>query len=520
MAKYLDSNGLLYLWGKIKTTFLGDVSYDTSTRKLSKTKNGATSDLVTLSTVATSGSYNDLSNKPTIPTVPSAYTSNPAMDGTASAGSSTQWAKGDHVHPSDTSRAPVGHASSSDTYGKGTSSNYGHVKLSDATDGTSAAAGGGTAATPKAVSDALQEAYSYADSAAGDSNQNAFSNVKIGSTTIAADTETDTLELVAGSNITLTPDSTNDKITIAATDTAYAPFDGATSQDDGTEGLVPAPNAGEESFVLKGDGGWSDIGDVIAAAADESSPSGFVQVEGLYDAATGGSHVVISALEAADIPSLPASKIGSGTLSADRIPGLNATKITDGTLKISRGGTGASSLGTGIVYHSSDNAAALSIASASDIVSALGATAVNRATSDSSGNKISTTYAPKASPALTGTPTAPTAAAGTNTTQIATTAFVADAVGTASAGALQYKGAVTAESAITGAAYKKGWYWIVAMPSTTPATTSITIGGIECEAGDMVIAKQDKTSTLANDIDVIQSNIAVITNAEIDAIAV
>lgn len=39
-----------------------------------------------------------------IPTVPSAYTSNPVMDGTASAGSSGSWAKGDHVHPTDTSR--------------------------------------------------------------------------------------------------------------------------------------------------------------------------------------------------------------------------------------------------------------------------------------------------------------------------------------------------------------------------------------------------------------------------------
>jgi len=37
--------------------------------------------------------------------VPTAYTSNPAMDGTASPGSSTNWAKGDHVHPSDTSKA-------------------------------------------------------------------------------------------------------------------------------------------------------------------------------------------------------------------------------------------------------------------------------------------------------------------------------------------------------------------------------------------------------------------------------
>ena len=34
-----------------------------------------------------------------IPTVPSAYTSNPEALGTASAGSSTAWAKGDHVHP-------------------------------------------------------------------------------------------------------------------------------------------------------------------------------------------------------------------------------------------------------------------------------------------------------------------------------------------------------------------------------------------------------------------------------------
>lgn len=54
-----------------------------------------------------------------------------------------------------------------------------------------------------------------------EANQNAFSNVKVGSTTVAADTETDTLELAAGANITLTPDATNDKVTIAATDTTY-----------------------------------------------------------------------------------------------------------------------------------------------------------------------------------------------------------------------------------------------------------------------------------------------------------
>ena len=53
-------------------------------------------------------------------------------------------------------------------------------------------------------------------------NQNAFSNVKVGTTTVAADTKTDTLELVAGSNVTITPDATNDKVTIAATNTTYS----------------------------------------------------------------------------------------------------------------------------------------------------------------------------------------------------------------------------------------------------------------------------------------------------------
>ena len=50
-------------------------------------------------------------------------------------------------------------------------------------------------------------------------NQNAFSNVKVGSTTVSADSKTDTLELVAGTNVTLTPDATNDKVTITTNDT-------------------------------------------------------------------------------------------------------------------------------------------------------------------------------------------------------------------------------------------------------------------------------------------------------------
>ena len=47
-------------------------------------------------------------------------------------------------------------------------------------------------------------------------NQNAFSNIVVGSTTVSADSATDSLTLV-GSNVTLTPDATKDKVTIGIT---------------------------------------------------------------------------------------------------------------------------------------------------------------------------------------------------------------------------------------------------------------------------------------------------------------
>lgn len=47
-------------------------------------------------------------------------------------------------------------------------------------------------------------------------NQKAFSNVKVGATTVSSNSTTGTLELVAGSNVTLTADDATDKITISA----------------------------------------------------------------------------------------------------------------------------------------------------------------------------------------------------------------------------------------------------------------------------------------------------------------
>ena len=46
-------------------------------------------------------------------------------------------------------------------------------------------------------------------------NQNAFSNVKVGSTTVAADSKTDTLEIAGGTGIDAVGDTTNDKVTLS-----------------------------------------------------------------------------------------------------------------------------------------------------------------------------------------------------------------------------------------------------------------------------------------------------------------
>lgn len=73
--------------------------------------------------------------------------------------------------------------------------------------------------------------------------------------------------------------------------------------------------------------------------------------------------------------------------------------------------------------------------------------------------------APIASPGFTGTPSGPTAAFGTNTTQLATTAFVQSAIGAA--------GSVTSVSVVTA----NGVSGSVANPSSTPAIT-LTLGNI------------------------------------------
>ena len=83
----------------------------------------------------------------------------------------------------------------------------------------------------------------------GEKNQNAFSNVKVGESTIAAATATDTVEIAAGDNISVTADAETKKVTITG---AYQPFSAA------AEGLVPSPASKANTNFLS-TSGWKEI---------------------------------------------------------------------------------------------------------------------------------------------------------------------------------------------------------------------------------------------------------------------
>ena len=113
-------------------------------------------------------------------------------------------------------------------------------------------------------------------------NQNAFSVIKVGNDSILADTATDTLTLVAGSNITLTTDAANDLLTISATDTnTHRPIQVNGSQNLG-DNVTPLNLKAGSNVTLTANGG-----DVTIAAA--SAPS---QVNADWTSSSGASQIL------------------------------------------------------------------------------------------------------------------------------------------------------------------------------------------------------------------------------------
>lgn len=118
------------------------------------------------------------------------------------------------------------------------------------------------------------------------------------------------------------------------------------------------------------------------------------------------------------------------------------------------------------------------------------------------------------SPIFSGKPKAPTAAAGTNTTQVATCAFVQSAVAAASTGAAKFQGGMTPASYKALTTYKAGWYWVV--------TEAGTIAGETCEVGDMVFCNTDNAGAGTKKdahFDIVQNNIDAIPLSVINALS-
>lgn len=147
MANYLDKNGLLYLWGKIKAAFVakeagkGLSTNDFTTEAKSKLDGIEAGAQVNVKPdwTADAGTPSEILNKPTIPSKTSDLTNDsgyitaddvpegaaassipPKMDGEATVGVETTFARGDHIHPSDTKKANVEDVySKTDIDGKG-----------------------------------------------------------------------------------------------------------------------------------------------------------------------------------------------------------------------------------------------------------------------------------------------------------------------------------------------------------------------------------------------------------------
>jgi hypothetical protein len=152
-----------------------------------------------------------------------------------------------------------------------------------------------------------------------------------------------------------------------------------------------------------------------------TATTGAITLSGTLNIANGGTGVTTSTGSGSVV--LSASPTLTGTpLAPTAAPGTNTTQLaTTAFVTAAVGGAGVSSFSAGSTGFTPSTATTGAITLAGTLNVANGGTGVTTSTG-------TTSVVLSASPTLTGTPLAPTATAGTNTTQIATTAFVTTAV--------------------------------------------------------------------------------------------
>lgn len=269
---------------------------------------------------------------------------------------------------------------------------------------------------------------SLASGSGGEENQNAFSNIAVsGQTTVAADAKTDTVTFIAGSNVTITTNAANDEITFASTDTntTYTGGTGLTlsgttfnTNVNATTQTVAANTVSataSRTYALQVDASdnlvvnvpWSDSNtDVDVSVANLRTRLGQIS-----DNTTIG-----------DASDVTISFAGGVTVTGDLTVNGTTTTVNSNTVNI----------GDAIITLNADETGAPSQNAGIEIER--GTSANKTLIWDETADKwtvgtdtfVAGTF--EGSAALTGTPTAPSAAASTDSTQIATTAFTQDAI--------------------------------------------------------------------------------------------
>lgn len=185
-------------------------------------------------------------------------------------------------------------------------------------------------------------------------NQNAFANVKVGSTTIQADSKQDTLTLAAGTNIALTPDGNNDKVTIGVTgkvaSATTADKVNGTASDGGVVNLVTGTMAVNDGFRIRV-GGTNNNGYAEIATKDDGSEPIYVrQYTGDFAAITRTATI----LDGSGNTSFPGRVTANGGFSGNLSgTATNATRLSNkGNISAT---TLPNSLTTGLTTHAAYN---------------------------------------------------------------------------------------------------------------------------------------------------------------------
>lgn len=310
----------------------------------------------------------------------------------------------------------------------------------------------------------VQTAYEHSQAthapSNAEANQNAYSNVKVGTTTVSAKSATDTITLEAGDNITLTPDATNKKVTIKATntDTHHQAKNVTTNSATGTTQSTTALTNGNVYLNLVENG--------TKRSSHKISGSGATTVT----TDTSG-NIIISSTDNNTVYTHPTSGVTAGTYKSVTVnaaghvtAGTNPTTISGYGITDAKISSGTITLGSNTItpLTSSSNLNAAKLTGTASVSTTGNAATATKATQDGSGNVITDTYATK--------------------TELNNFLAASDA--------MVIKGGITGGStgnygALTPAANRGDCYKV---------TTAGKINGVAVEIGDMLICYVDNTA--------------------------